>query len=218
MSRLRFRPGTGAEVASLREFPVFSVDLGFSRAARSTGLAWSMPEGNVLSENLRFGTCLAQLRRLLHRQSKVVLILEAPLSGFFSAEGNPVERGSFEKRLPNTNADRYWYSGPGAATCLASVFFLRELRSSLDKDAEDEVEIILYEGFVTFKTGRTDHGRDARILLLSFLGRQERRVIDLRPEEGQTVVSVMDVVEAGNSGSAAPAVIIPELAQTVDGM
>lgn len=104
-----------------------AIDLGFAREKRSCGLAWRVPDQDIKSAKLRFGECVESVRDLLKDQSKAVLIIEAPLSGVFSADGNPLERGDFEKRPPGGKTDRYWYSGPGAATCLAAVFFSPEI-------------------------------------------------------------------------------------------
>ncbi|MHB1557527.1 MAG: hypothetical protein ACYC61_08610 [Isosphaeraceae bacterium] len=193
-----------------------AIDLGFAKEKRSCGLAWRRPGQDIHGKKLRFGECVEQVPRLLEGQSKSVLIIEAPLSGLFSADGNPVERGDFEKRPPGKKTDRYWYSGPGAATCLVAVFFLRELYSALERDESDlsdTKEIVLYEGFETFKEAGTDHERDARLLLNSFLGLHECEVIAVSPVGEQEAVTVMEVLRDMTDPLIPPAIIIPRKAQ-----
>ena len=216
MKNIAFRSGSYAEVASMRDVFAVAIDLGFAKAKRSCGLAWRIPDQIVESAKLRFGECVERVSHLFKGQSRAVLIIEAPLSGLFSADGNPLERGDFEKRQSGWKTDRYWYSGPGAATCLAAVFFLRELCSKLHEDLSGQAgftEIMLYEGFETFKSAGTDHERDARLLLNSFLGLHECEVIALNAAGGQAVVTVMDVVRDATSPSVPPAIIIPKKAQ-----
>jgi len=208
MESVQFRPGSTSEIDPLRTGAVLSVDLGFSNSSKSTGLAYKLPGSAIRQQNVRFGACLTLLAELLLGHSRAVLILEAPLSGLFSENGNPVARGEFERRSLQSKTGRHWYLGAGAATCLASVFFLRKLESSL-KASGRKCEVILYEGFLTFKAKRTDHARDARLLLDSFLGLHECSTITVVPEQGQTVVSVLDVVRSGESDQPAPATIAP---------
>jgi len=197
-----------------------AIDLGFAKEKRSCGLAWRSPGQAIDGKKLRFGECVERVPQLLKGQSNAVLIIEAPLSGLFSADGNPVERGDFEKRQPGGKTDRYWYSGPGAATCLAAVFFLRELFSALKRDESGQsglTEIVLYEGFETFKSAGTDHERDARLLLNSFLGLHECEVLAVSPVGEQAVVTVMEVVRDTTSQPVPPAIIIPKKAQAEPG-
>lgn len=141
MKNIALRSGSCAEVASLRNVFAVAVDLGFAKEKPSCGLAWRAPDQPVKGMKLQFGECVKRVLQLLTDQSKAVLIIEAPLSGLFSADGNPVERGDFEKRQDGGKTNRYWYSGPGAATCLAAVFFLRELCSALHGDVSDQTGI-----------------------------------------------------------------------------
>ena len=210
------RSGSGDEVPTLRRAFALAIDLGFAKEKRSCGLAWRLPCQAVEGKKLRFGECVERVPQLLKGQATAVLIIEAPLSGLFSEDGNPVERGDFEKRLPGGKTDRYWYSGPGAATCLAAMFFLRELCAALrrnESSQSDSAEIILYEGFETFKSAGTDHEQDARLLLNSFLGLHECEVLTVRPVGEQALVTVMDVVRDAGSPSGPPAIIIPKRAQ-----
>ena len=213
MKNITLRSGSCDEVPSLRDLFVLAIDLGFAKEKRSCGLAWRFPDRDVKGTKLRFGECVDQVFQLLKRQSKAVLIIEAPLPGLFSANGNPLERGDFEKRQPGGKTDRYWYSGPGAATCLAAVFFLRKLYSKLREEKSDDTdtkEIVLYEGFESFKSAGTDHVQDAKLLLNSFLGRNECEMMAVNVAAEQAVITVMDVVRNAIPKSEPPAVIIPK--------
>jgi hypothetical protein len=215
MTKITYRSGLRAEVGSLRDALAVALDLGFAKEKRSCGLAWKNFNQPIEKASLQFGECVERVSQLLKSQSKAVLIIEAPLSGLFSSRRNPLERGGFEKRKPGGKADRHWYSGAGAATCLAAVFFLRELLSALRREVSDQTgttEIVLYEGFESFKSAGTDHERDAILLLNSFLGLNECEVISVNVAEGQIVVTVMDVVRGTTSPSLPPAIIIPKKA------
>ena len=163
---------------------------------------------------MAFGRCVEEVAGLLRRgHPEAALIVEAPLSGLLSGDGNPVERGGFERAGA---ANRYWYHSAGATMCLAAVFFLRALPDALRRppDGARPIEIVLYEGFVTFKQEATDHAADARLLLECFLGTGGRacEVILVVAGEGQRVVAVADVVAGSDSGAGAPAIVVPEQA------
>ena len=73
-----------------------AIDLGFAKSRASCGVAWatsSRPEAVALT----FEDCIAKVASLVRKQERANLIIEAPLSGFFSEDGNPIERGSFER-------------------------------------------------------------------------------------------------------------------------
>lgn len=208
MPEVGFRPGSPEGIGSLAALPVVAVDLGFAKRRRSCGVAWRDGEGGLGSGAFAFGECVEEVAGLLRGHPQAALMIEAPLSGLFAANGNPVERGAFERR---GNANRYWYHGPGATTCLAAAFFLRELPTALRRGSAETrpIEIALYEGFVTFKTGATGDAADARLLLECFLGTVEREVVRVEAAEGQRVVALTDIVAGAGSGSTAPAIIVP---------
>lgn len=106
----RIRAGTLEELRPPREDWTF-VDLGFSTTLRSTGFLsvvngdWSLP-----GEAITFGEATGRLvRQVGEPGSPLHLVLEAPLSAFFDAQGNPVGREG-ERRGSQT---RYWYAGLG---------------------------------------------------------------------------------------------------------
>jgi hypothetical protein len=154
-----FCPGSAEKIPSLGEHLVVAIDLGFSKSRSSCGVAWQDGTCSKMRvENFMFGEALEKVREIIseHKEKESILIIEAPLSGVFSRSGNPVERGYFEKRNRNqaVSANRYWYSGPGAATCLAAVFFLRELSAVLSQKCR---KVYLYEGFLTGEQKTGNH-------------------------------------------------------------
>jgi hypothetical protein len=193
MTAAQFRSGLPEQISSLTDCPVLAIDLGFSKRSKSCGVAWRDASGRPQSEGFRFGECIEQVAGRLKGHPKAVLIIEAPLSGLFTSNGNPIERGDFERKGPSSSSGttRYWYSGPGATTCLAVVFFLRQLLAEFRRfpDEEQPVEIILYEGFVTFKPEVTTHVSDAQLLLDSFQRPQAREVIQVEVSEEPSLSS-----------------------------
>lgn len=88
---------------------------------------------------------------------EVNLVIEAPLSVCFSANGNPKGR-SIERENKRT---RYWYVGLGCAVMVASMYIVRAIA-----DAEPSVPVRLFEGFVSYKKRgiKSDHALDVRLL------------------------------------------------------
>jgi hypothetical protein len=207
-----FRSGTSQRARTSKQEIVIAVDLGFSKRAKSCGLAWRKA-GTVDAKSLRYGECIATVGGLLSQVSSADLILEAPLSGFFSESGDPIERGNFERKsavAERAGQARYWYTGPGAATCLAAVFFLRRLKADLAAPAapgQSPLTVTLYEGFITFKTGRSRHDHDARRMLECFQDAEE--VVDVSLPPGSTAITVLDVVLASGAREPPPAIVIP---------
>jgi len=107
--------------------------------------------------------CYADARRTIIEQIRkqkgpINLIIEAPLSVCFDANHNPKGR-TFEKRDSKT---RYWYTGLGCAVMTAAMYLIRDIHEAM-KDLPN-VEIRLFEGFVSFKEGKTDDKKDVRAL------------------------------------------------------
>lgn len=163
-------------------------------------------------EKCRFGTCVDKVCKLLESHRKTALIVEAPLSGRFDKDGNPLERGNFERRDPNLarRTPRYWYSGPGAAMCLAAAFFLRQLARRLRENPGETLpcEVVPYEGFITFKSEATDHSADAQELVESFFCTPcPAAQVEALP--GNFVLPLLDVIGHTRARSIAPAIIVP---------
>jgi hypothetical protein len=74
---------------------------------------------------------------------RVNLVLEAPLSVAFTKDHNPTMR-SIERR--EAHHPRPWYSGAGATVLLAAIYMVRALH-----DAPRRRDVVLFEGFVSFK-------------------------------------------------------------------
>jgi hypothetical protein len=217
------RPGSKEEeeIDRLRDGFVVAVDLGFARSKKSCGLAWQNGRSGQLqperTKTCCFGECIGEVWRLLESHREAVLIVEAPLSGLFSETGNPIGRGTFEEQDPTSESrgPRYWYSGPGAAMCLAATLFLRELvrRSSQSPARIPARKVVLYEGFLSFKKPEkpkvTDHWFDARRLVESFF-QIPCPVVPTAPlADNSSILSVLDMIGYAGTESAAPAIIVP---------
>ena len=135
--------------------PRIAIDLGYSATARSCGLCSSHLPNPV---QLSFGQCVRAVAHQLVEQGPHTLILEAVLSTFHTAEGNPAIRGSFEK-------GRGWYHGPGVSTFAAAHRFLNEIDRLLPEAVQP---ISLVEGFLSYKSSRTTHSDDAARILKEF--------------------------------------------------
>lgn len=115
------------------------VDLGFANKAKSCGLL----VGDGVATALTFSQLQFELAVLCAASSAPMhLVLEAPLSAAFGANGNPVGR-SVEKR---EGQSRYWYVGLGCSVLVAATYLLRSIH-----DLSPVREIRLFEGLVSFK-------------------------------------------------------------------
>jgi hypothetical protein len=174
------------EARQFNKLPVIAVDLGFSARNRTTGVAWSLP-----SQSDRKKHCFGEAVNVVAEQccsfSEVALVLEAPLSAAFDIYGNPRSRGKFE-REPQS---RWWSVGPGAATALSALFFLRQLHRKL-KTAN--VTIHLVEGFVS-GNDVWDHDEVAAALRDGFRGKRKCHWHSVSVTEGESVVSALDWLE-----------------------
>ncbi len=133
-----FRAGLPHEVALSTGEWLF-VDLGFSRIARSCGIAFggNQPEAVTFAEMVEevVSACTSP-------GGPLCLLLEAPLSVAFSSDGNPTGR----RPERNGSKHRYWYSGLGASVLTSATYLLRAIADSPPKR-----DIILFEGFASFK-------------------------------------------------------------------
>ena len=135
------------------------LDIGFSGKSKTSGLLLpGMSEAkNVLwkASKTQIIECAKQKSGALH------LMIEAPLSMAFDQAGNPIGR-KFEKR---GNKTRYWYLQGGAVTMVAASLLIADAWNDAD------VNIILYEAFLSFKTQKTDHKADAVLMRDAIGGR-----------------------------------------------
>ena len=134
---------------------IISVDLGYSEKTKSCGLAVS---NDPAATEHTFGRCIQAVAQHLLEENPALLMLEAVLSTFHNAEGNPAIRGKFEK-------GRGWYHGPGVSTFAAAIRFLKELDRLLPPELRP---IPLVEGFLSYKPSKTTHRSDAERMLAEF--------------------------------------------------
>jgi hypothetical protein len=178
--------------------PVIAIDLGFSKSRKSCGIAWKDNTGKPKADNFKFSEALGKVHTIISnsKNNTAVLIIEAPLSGNFDEQGNPVSRGDFEK--PNKK-NHEWYLRAGAAMALAAIFFLKKLSDNL---INKHLQIHLYEGFFTGKSKPKQHKKVAEKLLNCFLSRNPRFANFYNVGE---LISISDVIE-----KTPPAVICPK--------
>jgi hypothetical protein len=184
---------------ALRKRPLVAVDLGFSGKRRTTGVAWALPSESDAKKH-QFGEAVNAVAEKCRSLVEVTLILEAPLSAAFDDLGNPRPRGDFE-REPQS---RWWSVGPGAATALSALFFLRQLHCEL-KTAK--VTIRLVEGFVSGDASG-DHDTVAVALRDGFCGERKCQWHSVT-DEGN-VVSSLDWLECKSPKN--PPIILQPLA------
>ena len=147
------RAATVAEVTRSSGEWIF-VDLGFAREAKSCGLLVGKGEARALS----FSQLQSEVASICSSgHAPLNLLLEAPLSVAFGANGNPAGR-SVEKRDAQS---RYWYVGLGCSVLVAATYLLRSVF-----ELSPTREIRLVEGLVSFKPKgvRSSHAADVTAL------------------------------------------------------
>lgn len=126
------------------------VDIGFSRDARSCGVAI----GDDRPTEMKFAELAPLILEVVRAGTGPMnLLVEAPMSVAFTPTGNPTGR-RLERRGART---RYWYAGLGCAVLIAATYLMRQLY-----EYGSEREIRLFEGFVSFKEKGTksSHSKD----------------------------------------------------------
>ena len=134
--------------------PRLAIDLGYSNMLKSCGIAHC---GLKQAFACEFGTAIDYSAQLIQTHGPHLIILEAVLSTYHNAAGNPEIRGQFEK-------GRGWYHGPGVTTFAAALRFIDEL----DRRLPAGQQLPLVEGFLSYKTHRTQHQQDAQRLVDEF--------------------------------------------------
>lgn len=141
------------------------VDIGFSRDKRSCGILVDDSE----PREVRYGDLVSRIAREMEKSlSPLNLLIEAPLSVAFNADGNPTGR-KIEKR---GTQHRYWYEPAGAAVLLATMHLLRRLH-----DMRPSREIRLFEGFASFKPQEACSSHADDVLNLRSVVRGEKGII-----------------------------------------
>ena len=133
------------------------VDIGFAqRGNRSCGFAFN--DGDP--SEVEFGNLATTIIDAMSEGSEPFhLLIEAPLSAAFDAEGNPTGR-----RIERRDSDhRYWYESSGCRTLVAATYLLRQLLCRLSaRDFKGQVRLV--EGFHSFKSGPSSHADDVKRL------------------------------------------------------
>ena len=127
------------------------LDLGFSRKP-TCGLI--IDDGSAVE--LSYADAGAAIVQHLQKEhGPISLVIEAPLSVAFDRHGNPTGRAC---EIHN-GQPRYWYIGAGAIVTLAAMYLLARI-----EPYSHRAEVVLYEGFVSFKKRSSTHGGDAALL------------------------------------------------------
>jgi hypothetical protein len=150
------------------------LDIGFSNKGRTCGLAFA----DESPQKLTFGTAARSIvDSLRNRNGLINLVIEAPLSVSFDKNGNPKGR-KIEKRDSDT---RYWYAGLGCAVMTAAMYLIRDIHEAT-KDLPN-IQVRLFEGFVSFKEMGTDDRDDVCALREKVRNALEHQKSILGPDE-----------------------------------
>ncbi|MEO8048483.1 MAG: hypothetical protein ABI684_14465 [Nitrospirota bacterium] len=194
------RAATLAEITRASAEWVF-VDLGFASEDKSCGLLVGDGEARALS----FSQLQAEIASICNTSlAPLNLLLEAPLSVAFGANGNPTGR-SVEKR---NGQSRYWYVGLGCGVLVAATYLLRSIH-----DLSPRREIRLFEGLVSFKPRGIPSSHTSDVIALRNLAWSGNTSLgrfvgpeDLRANQGDRIVSAFHV--AGMDFGVPPVVVI----------
>jgi hypothetical protein len=171
------------------------LDIGFSNSGRTCGIAFS----DESPQNLYYGDARrAIVNKIRERNGSINLVIEAPISVCFDNHGNPKGR-RIEKRDSRT---RYWYTGLGCAVMTAAMYLIRDIYEAT-KDLPD-IEVRLFEGFVSFKEVGTDNRNDVRDLREMVQNAQQREGSicgpnELKCNEGDEICGAFRVAGLGRS-------------------
>jgi hypothetical protein len=127
------------------------LDIGFSSRGHTCGVAFS----DDSPQELAYGAARrAIIERIRDWNGSINLVIEAPLSVCFGSDRNPKGR-RIERRDSRT---RYWYTGLGCAVMTAAMYLIRDLHEATV--SLPNIKVYLFEGFVSFKEGGTNHKKD----------------------------------------------------------
>jgi hypothetical protein len=203
---MRFRFPRGDQIHEVANLPAMAVDLGFG-AAKSCGLAWQVPGGDPKVKCVNFGRCVEEVAGFLSQNAESALIVEAPLSGLFDPSGNPIGRTPFERSTINGRTSlRYWYVQAGAAVGLGAMFLFTRISQMVTLESN---VVNLFEGFVSFKTRRSDHTEDAFALLNSLRNPATAEVYSIEPSiPGERSVNMLSIAGLVSPEEPCPAVVV----------
>jgi hypothetical protein len=197
MTRPIIRAGTMAELHKHDDDWLF-IDLGFSRDSKTCGFLYvpanlSVGAASPEAVALTFGALVVTVVKLVQQDGPPLhLVLEAPLSAAFGADGNPLGR-AVEKQA---NGSRFWYVGLGCSVLVAGLYLLKSVV------ADSPVrEIRLFEGLVSFKvkTKPSNHIDDVHVLKDvvwsgGSKGGSFSQPVPLQGHQGANVVSTLDLL------------------------
>jgi hypothetical protein len=130
------------------------LDIGFSNQGRTCGLLLGDGDPKSVQFTQAGQMVLEQIRQ---SKSAVNLVIEAPLSVCFDSIGNPKGR----KIETEAGKTRYWYTGAGCAVMVAAMYLIRDIY-----EAEANVLVRLFEGFISYKHPNLPSNHDSDVLLL----------------------------------------------------
>lgn len=148
------RAGAKSEI-SLSSGEWLVLDIGFANKLASCGLLVNR-ESPI---ELQFNEAVQKICQYISNSTKPVnLVIEAPLSVAFDSKGNPKGR-TIEKQGSKT---RYWYVGLGCTVMVAAMYLVKAIT-----ETPSNVEVRLFEGFVSFKESgvKSNHSRDIELLM-----------------------------------------------------
>lgn len=195
------------EIREIADSPAMAVDLGFARKEkRSCGLVRWVPNDEPQPQCVSFGQCVEDVAEFLSENTNAILIVEAPLSGLFDSSGNPKGRVPFEKAsIDGKTITRYWYVGAGAAVGLGAIFLFSHL-SRLVMPESNVINVV--EGFVSFKTRRSDDVADARALLEEFRNPGMAKIHEVKASAGEQTVNMLSLAGLVSPEEQCPAVLV----------
>lgn len=186
---MKIIPGNSSLASDIKDW--YSLDIGFSSKRATCGIFRTDTNS---TKRLHYGEVSTDISDFASTKMRIGLIIEAPLSYSFNASGNPCGR-SFEEKNGKT---RYWYAGLGACVMNAAMFLLQQLHQSPVK-----CELILFEGFLSFKdTPRSDED-DARRLY-----KKHSHMIDPSRIKAKQTDSLSGIADVFGGPSDAPGVIV----------
>lgn len=202
---MRFAPVTNNDDQEhLGSLPVLAIDLGFSATKETCGAA-AWPTDQIFQAPMNYSRFLESTCRWIGKNDPaVVLILEAPLSGAFDPDGNPIPRGDFERFHSETNrsSPRHWNIMAGASMALAAIHFCHALSLRI----KQEITVHVVEGFASRYTddqsNKPGHMDVARALLNRW--RDGKKL--LIPQVVGSIVSVTGIL-GGNSAPGVPGIL-----------
>ncbi len=144
------------------------LDIGFANKAKSCGLLF----GDGSPTEVTFNDAVQSICKYIKTcNGSINLVIEAPLSVSFDANGNPKGR-RIEKQNKKT---RYWYVSLGTTVMVAAIYLVKAIIETKPIN-----EVRLFEGFVSFKNSneQTNHSNDVLLLREIVNNKNTKAIID----------------------------------------